>query len=151
MNMNPNYMFDYLDEDYVYDFKNASKYVNPDPTKFPIYHEGDIIDEEQSVRWNREEVARRIQLRKNEVARLEEIRQQNMSKVNKDAIESIAVELLRRKIVFEEDEAEKRAEKLFIFANRLRKQNDEDGEYLVKQIINLVDFAEMWEAKDNNE
>lgn len=74
-----------------------------------------------------------------------------MSKVNKDAIESIAVELLRRKIVFEEDEAEKRAEKLFIFANRLRKQNDEDSEYLVKQIINLVDFAEMWEANDNNE
>lgn len=42
----------------------------PDPDLFPNQREGDIIDEEQSVRWNRKEVARRIQARKDEVKRL---------------------------------------------------------------------------------
>lgn len=42
----------------------------PDTNLFPKYKEGDVIDEDKSVKWNREEVQRRIDARENEVKRL---------------------------------------------------------------------------------
>ena len=44
--------------------------TEPDKEEFPYYKEGDVIDEEKSVKWNREEVARRMQLREDESTRL---------------------------------------------------------------------------------
>lgn len=49
---------------------NSEYSCKPDPDKFPKYKEGDIIDEDMSVKWNREEVARRIIARNEEVTRL---------------------------------------------------------------------------------
>ena len=143
------YEYDYLDEDYVHDINVARKHMSPDSKEFPKYEESDIIDEDKTVRWNREEVARRIQLREDEINRLEGIRLQKITKVNNDAIDAIAVELLRRKIVLEEEEAKKKAEILFIHANTLRHREHEDAIYLVKQINRLVDFVEIWEGKGN--
>lgn len=143
------YEYDYLDEDYVRDINKARKHTSPDSEKFPEYEEGDVIDEDQSVRWNREEIARRMQLRKDEIARLEDIRLQKITEVNNDAIDAIAVELLRRRIVLEEEEAKKKAENLFIYANTLRHREHEDAIYLVKQINRLVEFIEIWEGKDD--
>lgn len=42
----------------------------PNETKFPKVKEGTVIDEEKSVRWNREEVQRLICAREEEVKRL---------------------------------------------------------------------------------
>ena len=42
----------------------------PDANKFPKYKTGDVIDEDKSVRWNREEVEKRKQAREEEVRRL---------------------------------------------------------------------------------
>lgn len=42
----------------------------PDADKFPKYRVGDVIDEDKSVKWNREEVERLIEARANEVKRL---------------------------------------------------------------------------------
>lgn len=42
----------------------------PDAEKFPKVKEGDILDEEKSVRWNREEVERLRNARAEEVKRL---------------------------------------------------------------------------------
>lgn len=42
----------------------------PDEDKFPKYKNTDIIDEDKSVKWNREEIERRIAARDNEVKRL---------------------------------------------------------------------------------
>ena len=42
----------------------------PDDDKFPKYKKTDIIDEDKSVKWNREEIERRIAARDNEVKRL---------------------------------------------------------------------------------
>lgn len=42
----------------------------PDAEKFPKVKEGDILDEEKSVRWNREEVERLRNTRAEEVKRL---------------------------------------------------------------------------------
>lgn len=44
--------------------------ARPDISAFPIVKEGDILDEEKSVRWNREEVARLISERAAESRRL---------------------------------------------------------------------------------
>ena len=49
--------------------------VSPDKKEFPKYKEGDVIDEDQSVRWNREEVQRRMEARKAETERLQKAAQ----------------------------------------------------------------------------
>ena len=48
--------------------------TRPDITLFPECKEGDIIDEEKSVKWNREEVERRIQARDAETRRLRHLK-----------------------------------------------------------------------------
>lgn len=50
--------------------KVAHMSSRPDPDKFIFYKEGTVIDEEQSVRWNREEVERRNAEYAAEVSRL---------------------------------------------------------------------------------
>lgn len=49
-------------------YKNFS--YKPDEKEFPKYNRGDIIDEDKSVKWNREEIERRINVRAKEVKRL---------------------------------------------------------------------------------
>ena len=140
------YNLEYLEEDYPKDFYEASRYLKPDPKKFPTYKEGDVIDEEQSVRWNREEVSRRIQAYENEIKRLEDIRLENIHKVNNDVIEAIAFELDNRHIVLDEDVAHKKATTLFNYANLMRHDEEEDAYYLARLIKRLVDFVELWET-----
>lgn len=139
------YNLEYLEEDYPKDFYEASRYLKPDPKKFPTYKEGDVIDEEQSVRWNREEVARRIQVYKNEIKRLEDIRLENIHKVNNDVIEAIAFELNNRHIVPDKDVAHKKATVLFNCANLMRHDENEDAYYLARLIKRLVGFVGLWE------
>lgn len=42
----------------------------PDPTLFSKYHDNEVIDEDKSVRWNREEVAKRNEAYNAEKTRL---------------------------------------------------------------------------------
>ena len=53
-------------------YKNFS--CKPDEKEFPKYNRGDIIDEDKSVKWNREEIERRINVRAEEVKRLQTLR-----------------------------------------------------------------------------
>lgn len=139
------YFIEYLEDDYPEDFNNASEKSFPDPSKFPKYKKNDVIDEEQSVRWNREEISRRMQAYQDEVNRLEEIRKERMHKVNQDVIDSIALEFVSHKIVPDKEKAYKKAEQLFIYANTVRNEENEDREYMAKLIRRLVRFAEQWE------
>lgn len=139
------YELEYLEEDYPDDFRCACKYLTPDPEKYPKYKPEDVIDVDKSVRWNREEVARRIQAYKNEIKRLEDIRLENIHKVNNDVIEAIAFELDNRHIVPDKDVAHKKATTLFNCANLMRHDEKEDAYYLARLIKRLVDFVEMWE------
>lgn len=52
-------------------YKNFS--CKPDEKEFPKYNRGDIIDEDKSVKWNREEIERRINVRAEEVKRLQKL------------------------------------------------------------------------------
>ena len=54
----------------------------PDPNKFPRYRDNNaVIDEDKSVKWNREEVERRNKAYNDEVARLNRIRNAEVKKV----------------------------------------------------------------------
>lgn len=46
----------------------------PDPTKFKKYRENAVIDEDKSVKWNREEIVRRNKVYADEASRLNTIR-----------------------------------------------------------------------------
>ena len=54
--------------------KAAHMSSRPDATKFSFYKDDAVIDEEQSVRWNREEIERRNQAYVDEVSRLRQER-----------------------------------------------------------------------------
>ena len=52
-------------------YKNFS--YKPNEKEFPKYNRGDIIDEDKSVKWNREEIEKRINMRAEEVKRLQKL------------------------------------------------------------------------------
>lgn len=53
----------------------------PDITKFPKYRKDSIIDENQSVKWNREYVERAQALREEEIIRLNKVKNQAISEI----------------------------------------------------------------------
>ena len=48
--------------------------INPSFDEFPVYVATDVIDENQSVKWNRIEIQKRMEAREAEIERLKEIR-----------------------------------------------------------------------------
>lgn len=69
-------------------YKNFS--CKPDEKEFPKYNRGDIIDEDKSVKWNREEVERRINVRAEEVKRLQTLRNKLDNLYEKTIIKTLA-------------------------------------------------------------
>ncbi len=67
--------------------------------EFPIYKEGDIIDENQTVIWNREEVVKRKKARENAIKKNKRIREFAIESVECIIINLTAVELIKRDIV----------------------------------------------------
>ena len=67
--------------------------------EFPIYKEGDIIDENQTVIWNREEVAKRNKAREDAIKKKKRIREFAVENVECIIINLTAVELMKRDIV----------------------------------------------------
>ena len=65
-------------------YKNAySISCKPDPNKFPRYKEGAVIDEDKSVKWNKEEIVKRNKAYQDEVARLNKIRNNAIFEIDK--------------------------------------------------------------------
>ena len=89
-NVNDYSLDDYKALDELYK-KAANLSCKPDPNKFPRYKAGDYIDKDKSVNWNEEEVARRNQAYKDEVARLNRIRNKAVVEVE-DLIRALIVE-----------------------------------------------------------
>lgn len=99
----------------IKDYENINRtYIcKPDVTKFPEYHEGDIIDENQTVRWNREEVARRMQAYSNEIHRLNAKRKTAFLRWRQDVTDMITTELLEREIFTDIATASEKAIKIY--------------------------------------
>ena len=55
--------------------------TKPDRSKFPRYRESAVIDENKSVKWNREEIIKRNEAFQKEVSRLQTIRSKEINKV----------------------------------------------------------------------
>lgn len=64
----------------------------PDEKKFPKYNPGDVIDEEKSVKWNREEVERRMDARTKEKKQLRALHNELNSLYEKTMIKALAKE-----------------------------------------------------------
>ena len=92
-NVNDYSLGDYKALDELYK-KAANLSCKPDPNKFPRYKAGDYIDKDKSVNWNEEEVARRNQAYKDEVARLNSIRNKAVVEVE-NLIQELIVEDLK--------------------------------------------------------
>lgn len=71
-------------------YKNFN--CKPDEKEFPKYNRGDVIDEDKSVKWNREEIERRINARTEEVKRLQTLRNKLDNLYEKIAIKVLAKE-----------------------------------------------------------
>lgn len=71
-------------------YRNFS--CKPDETEFPKYKHDDVIDEDKSVKWNREEIERRINARTEEVKRLQTLRNKLDNLYEKTAIKVLAKE-----------------------------------------------------------
>lgn len=67
--------------------------------EFPIYKEGDIIDENQTVIWNREEVIKRNKAREDAIKKKKRIRDFAIENIECVIINLTAVELMKRDIV----------------------------------------------------
>lgn len=64
--------------------------TKPDPNKFPKYREGTVLDENMSVKWNKEQVAEANKKREEEVSRLQRVRNSTINEVEKEIITAIA-------------------------------------------------------------
>ena len=64
--------------------------TKPDPNKFPKYKEGTVLDENKSVKWNREQVAEAKRKRDEEVSRLQRVRNNTINEAEREIIAAIA-------------------------------------------------------------
>lgn len=62
----------------------------PNEKEFPIYSDGAVIDEDKSVKWNREEVTKRRQARLDETNRLKQLKNELISIYDKALMEALA-------------------------------------------------------------
>jgi len=112
----------------------------PDPYKFPKYKEGDVIDENKSVKWNREEVAKCIQARNDEVARLNTVKNKRIVELKNMAVDTIARELIHDKLVANVGRAYE------IAGNIWNRAYDDGHAYGMPNVVNYiykyVEFAE---------
>ena len=113
--------------------KNFS--CKPDETEFPKYKHGDVIDEDKSVKWNREEIERCINARTKEVKRLQTLRNKLDNLYEKTVIKILAKEY---KISIKE------ASILW------RKAYEDNHSYGITSVYNtFVELAEMYEELRN--
>lgn len=110
--------------------------------EFPIYKEGDIIDENQTVIWNREEVVKRKKAREDAIKKNKRIREFAIENVECIIINLTAVELIKRDIVKNGD-IKRAVEKAIFIYNKAWDSHHSYGIYEVCIYIDeLIDFIE---------
>lgn len=101
----------------------------PDSTKFRKVRIGDVIDEEKSVRWNREEVDRLRTVYDDEVKRLNTVKNQALIDVD------------RRSVALVASEAELSEEKAKILWNFVYDKYHDDIGNMFSQIEDYIDLV----------
>lgn len=106
----------------------------PDPKEFPVYRDTDVIDEDQTVRWNREEVARRNQLRSDKLHRLLDTKKEAYKKASE-----LGVRYIVQETSLNDDQAKILWDHIF---NNYRNSID-------NLIVKLYDLIELYNKIDN--
>ena len=110
--------------------------------EFPIYKEGDIIDENQTVIWNREEVVKRKKAREDAIKKKKKIREFVIESVECIIINLTAVELMKRDIIKNGD-IKRAVEKAIFIYNEAWDKGHSYGIYEVcLHISDLISFIE---------
>ena len=110
--------------------------------EFPIYKEGDIIDENQTVVWNREEVVKRKKAREDAIKKKKRIREWVIENVECIIINLTAVELMERDIVKNGD-IKRAVEKAILIYDKAYDRGHPYGIYEVcLHIGDFIDFIE---------
>lgn len=110
--------------------------------EFPIYKEGDIIDENQTVVWNREEVVKRKKAREDAIKKNKRIREFAIESVECIIINLTAVELMKRDIVKNGD-TKRAVEKAIFIYNKAWDSHNSYGMYKVcLHIGDIINFIE---------
>lgn len=125
---------------YLDDFEDARINTRPDPVQFPWYNENDVIDIDQTVRWNREEVARKRQAYNDEKARLEKLQEDKYKEVNELVKNTVADHLMDSIKHYTENDAIDRAATIVDFAYKNMIDMDEGHEYFLNLVAVLTDF-----------
>lgn len=111
--------------------------------EFPIYKEGDIIDENKTVIWNREEVVKRKKAREDAIKKNKKIREFAIENVECIIINLTAVELIKRDIVKNGDVKRAVETAIFIYYNEAWDSHHSYGICDVCIYIDeLIDFIE---------
>lgn len=110
--------------------------------EFPIYKEGDIIDENQTVIWNREEVVKRKKAREDAIKKNKRIREYAIENIECVIINLTAVELMERDIVKNGD-IKRAVEKAILIYDKAWDSHHSYGMYKVCLCVSeLIDFIE---------
>ena len=97
-------------------FEDAYNFsCQPDSVRFPKYKVGDIIDEEKSVRWNREQVEAGIDRRRKEINRLNTVKNNKINYAASILIKAIKDELIKNRYfkTMSSEEVMKKAELIY--------------------------------------
>ena len=125
---------------YLDDFEDARINTRPDPAQFPWYNENDVIDIDQTVRWNREEVTRKRQAYNDEKARLEKLQEDKYKEVNELVKNTVADHLMDSIKHYTENDAIDRAATIVDFAYKNMIDMNEGHEYFLNLVAALTDF-----------
>ena len=136
------YFYEFLESDYLDDFNDITwRYiVKPDKHKFPTYEEGYILDEDKTVRWNREQVAIAQQLYNEEVERLTQLRIRAIEQINNDVKDCISAEI-RDNLKISDSKAESLATSIIEYAKQLKDKHNDSAKDFIKHIIMFTDFS----------
>ena len=126
--------------DYLDDFEDVRINTRPDPAQFPWYNENDVIDIDQTVRWNREEVTRKRQAYNDEKARLEKLQEDKYKEVNELVKNTVADHLMDSIKHYTENDAIDRAATIVDFAYKNMIDMNEGHEYFLNLVAALTDF-----------
>ena len=136
------YFYEFLESDYIDDFNDIIRRytVKPDKHKFPTYEEGYILDEDKTVRWNREQVALAQQLYNEEVKRLTQLRVEAIERINNDVKDCISAEI-RDNLKISDSKAESLATSIIEYTKQLKDKHNDSTEDFIKHIIMFTDFS----------
>ena len=145
------YFYETLKNEYLEDFHDITWRcaLKPDAQKFPTYEKDHILDEDKTVRWNREQVALAKECYDEEVKRLEHQRIEAVRKINED-VEACISEEIRDSLKFSDTEAKSLATFIIKYAQQRTCDYNSNVDGFIERVIMITDFMKYYMRSYNN-